>query len=104
MANVFGNTFSVKLYLINLLANPERQLSLHMSGLVPDFPCSQREMQRNELQAPGASVLFTPRQLRNGGLGSSAQPSHSAGSLHAGLGTSRAAFFPLVSALPSLMP
>lgn len=38
LANVFGNMFSVKLSLINPLVNPERQLSLHTSGLVPNFP------------------------------------------------------------------
>ena len=38
MANVFGNMFSVKLSLINLLAIPERRLSLHTSGLVPNSP------------------------------------------------------------------
>lgn len=42
VANVFGNMFSVKLNPINLPANPERQLLLHTSGLVPNFPCSQR--------------------------------------------------------------
>lgn len=37
VANVFGNMFFVKLNLINLLAIPEKQLSVRTSGLVPEF-------------------------------------------------------------------
>lgn len=106
MADVFGNVFSVKLNLINLLANPERQLLLHTSGLAPNFPIHSGRCREMNHRLKVLITCFPPNSsaLEDLGLVSSlASALEGKPALRAG--TSKGAiFFSLVLARPSPLP